>query len=169
MPAWQGWCKYCWSCSCYTTWANTITNTNGEHTDLNKDINENGYQNVLYSTVDIAHTVLPSYLSACVFVGNGIDVWVHNVHIATGHCLLTWPLSNEAKNSANVSSSDIKRGGWLQNWPVWGRNFWFSWPVSNCLSLKILFSIDPNETMLIICSEGWAIMQEQRNNESVWI
>ena len=48
-----------------------------------------------------------NYLSPCLFVRNGIYVWVH---IATGHCLLTWILSNEAKNSANVYQAQVSRG-----------------------------------------------------------
>ena len=72
-----------------------------------------------------------------------------------GHCLM------RPRILQMFYQAQISRG--MDDYRIGQFGFWFSWPVSNCLSLKILFSIVANETMLTICSEGWVIMQEQRN------
>ena len=82
-----------------------------------------------------------------------------------GHCLMR-PRILQMLYQAQISRGV---GDYYRIGQFGVRNFWFSWPVSNFSSFKILFSIVANETMWTICSEGWAIMQEQRNNASVWI
>ena len=159
MPAWQGWCKYCWSCSCYTTWAHTNTNTNGKNTNLKK------MDTSMYCTVQSILLIL-SYLATFRHVylwemGSTCECTMCTLQLdivySPGHCLMR-PRILQMLYQAQISRGV---GDYYRIGQFGVRNFWFSWPVSNFSLFKILFSIVANETMWTICSEGWVIMQEQ--------